>query len=145
MKRWLIISLIALVISILHLQLFNSQTGRRVEPWIADLWFNIRGVEAPPPDVAVIAMDESSYRVLDIPLDRAWPRSMHAKLLKRLKELEVKRVLFDIIFEGPSSDPKADEEPGLSFPRTPLQPCPAPLPTNEKEEYLRVRCSWSCS
>ncbi len=119
MKRWLIVSLISLVVSILHLQLFNSQIGRRVEPWIADVWFNLRGVETPPSDVAVIAMDESSYRVLNIPLDRAWPRSMHAKLLKRLKELEVKRVLFDIIFEGPSSDPIADQELADAFKLSP--------------------------
>jgi adenylate cyclase len=115
MKRLLIVSLIALVISILHSQIFSSRIGERVEPWIADVWFNLRGVEAAPPEVAVIAMDESSYRNLNIPLDRAWPRSMHAKLLKRLQELGVKRVLFDIIFQGPSSDPKADQELADAF------------------------------
>lgn len=115
MKRWIIVILIALVVSILHLQVFASQLGARVEPWVLDTWFNLRGVDEPPDEIALIAMDESSYRVLELPLDRAWPRAMHAKMLKRLAELGVKKVVMDIIFEGASSDPAADRALAEAF------------------------------
>lgn len=119
MKRWLIVSLIALVVSILHLQVFFSQLGERVEPWVLDLWFNMRGVDEPPEEVVVVAMDESSYGVLKIPFDVAWPRAVHAQLLKRFAELGVKRVAMDIIFEGPSSKPEADKALAEAFKSVP--------------------------
>lgn len=119
MKRWLIISLIALVVSILHLQIFFSKLGERVEPWLLDVWFNLRGVDTPPEDLVVIAMDESSYRVLNLPLDQAWPRAVHAKILQRLADLGVKRIAMDILFLGASSDPKADQDLSEAFALTP--------------------------
>ena len=119
MKRWLIVSLVALVISILHLQIFFSKLGERVEPWLLDVWFNLRGVDTPPEDLVVIAMDESSYRVLNIPLDQAWPRAVHAQLLERLAVLGVKRIAMDIIFAGPSANPEADKALAEAFKLTP--------------------------
>lgn len=120
MKRWLVAALVALVVSILHLQVFTSSIGERVEPWSLDLWFNLRGIDAPPPDVVLVSMDEASYRVLNIPIDRAWPRSLHAQLLNRLADLGAKRVAMDILFLGESSDPEADKALAAAMKRLPV-------------------------
>lgn len=63
-----------------------------------------------PQNVVVIAMDETSYRELGVSFDKLWPRALHAKLLRRLKELGVARVAFDVLFTGAGSDPEADRE-----------------------------------
>ena len=109
MKRWMVVLLLGLVVAIVHLQVFTSSWGERLEPLGLDLWFNIRGPIAPPNDVVVVAMDEQSYGVLGIAMDKAWPRAMHAEILKRLHEFGAKRVVMDILFIGESSDPKADK------------------------------------
>jgi len=109
MKRLIIVLLLGLVAALIHLQLFFSSWGDKLEPLALDLWFNIRGTVTPPNDVVLVSMDESSYQVLNVPLDKAWPRSLHAELLKRLKNFGVRRVAMDILFIDPSSDPKADQ------------------------------------
>lgn len=55
-------------------------------------------------------MDESSYSILEIPMNQAWPRAVHADLINRLGELGAKRVVMDVLFLGPSGDKKADEK-----------------------------------
>ena len=92
-----------------YLLVLASPWGEALELYTADLWFNLRGVKAAPKDIVIIAMDEASYEVLGIPLDQAWPRAAHAKLLQRLKELGTKRAVFDILFLGPGTNPDTDE------------------------------------
>lgn len=108
MKRWHLIIPLSLLVSIVQLVLSVSGVGDRVEVLAADLWFNVRGELSPPRDVVVVAMDESSYRVLGVPMDRAWPRALHAELLEKLKTYGVRRNVMDILFLGASSDPAAD-------------------------------------
>ena len=119
MKRKAISLLAAILVSVLHLQIFLSTTGDKIEPWALDFWFNLRGVQTPPQDVMIVSMDESSYRVLELPLDQAWPRAKHAELLTRLHELGAKRIIMDILFLGPSQNPKADQDLANSFKLTP--------------------------
>ena len=65
---------------------------------------------SPPSSVAVIAIDEDSYQHFDVsPLD-IWPRRLHARLIERLKKLDVKFVGFDLLFRGRSTDAGADAE-----------------------------------
>lgn len=119
MKRWIVISLLAVIAAILHLQILFSSWGERFEPLVLDLWFNLRGTIQAPSDVVVVAMDESSYRVLNVPMDQAWPRSLHAELLKRLHEYGAKRVVMDILFLGESSNQAADRSLAEALKLTP--------------------------
>jgi adenylate cyclase len=109
MKRWIVVLLLALVVSLAHMQIFFSSLGERVEPLALDLWFNLRGQVDPPGEVAVVAMDESSYQVLGLPMDQAWPRATHAELVRKLADAGAKRVVMDILFLGDSSDKRADQ------------------------------------
>jgi len=64
--------------------------------------------EVVPADTILIYLDERSHEVLGQPYDLAWDRSLHARLLDRLTTDGVKLVLFDILFDQPSSTPEAD-------------------------------------
>ncbi|MDP3980102.1 MAG: CHASE2 domain-containing protein, partial [Chlamydiota bacterium] len=75
-----------------------------------DLFFNIRGSLPSPRNVVIVAMDEDSYGNLGISPNQPWPRILHAKLIRRLKELGARRAVFDVLFLGSGSDAKADIE-----------------------------------
>jgi adenylate cyclase len=111
LNRWVTILLVALVASLIHTQLFYyPPIGERIEPWSLDLWFNLRGEIDPPEQVMLVAMDEDSYEELNLAMDTAWPRAVHARLLRRLAKAGVRRVIFDVAFLGESSSKKADAE-----------------------------------
>ncbi|MFO0417087.1 MAG: CHASE2 domain-containing protein, partial [Pseudomonadota bacterium] len=77
---------------------------------VSDQFKRLIGKKSPPSNIVVIAIDEPSYRELNVGFDKPWPRALHAKMLRRLKELGVSRVVFDILFTGPGSDPAVDQE-----------------------------------
>lgn len=110
MKRWMAVVLVALVTSLIHLQIYISNFGERFEYVASDLWYNLRGAVAPPDEVALVAMDEKSYQALGVPFDQAWPRRLHGQLLKLLAAAGAKRAVMDILFLGAGSNPDADQE-----------------------------------
>jgi adenylate cyclase len=65
-------------------------------------------VKPPSNDIVIIALDEPSYFNLNVPMGDTWPRAYHAKLLQRLAQDGVKRVVFDMLFVAPSVDSVAD-------------------------------------
>jgi adenylate cyclase len=73
------------------------------------------GKTPPPQNVVVIAIDETSYRELGVSFDKLWPRALHAKLLRRLKELGVASVAFDVLFTGPGANADDDRELAEAF------------------------------
>lgn len=76
---------------------------------VSDQWLRLSGPKPPPPGVFVVAIDEPSYREMKASYDKPWPRAFHAQLLHRLKALGAKKVAFDVLFTGASSDPSADQ------------------------------------
>jgi adenylate cyclase len=86
----------------------NTIPGQSFEFAINSMLVRQRGALPSPEDVAVVAMDESSYQALNLPMDRPLPRSVHAALIKRLGELGAARVVFDVIFVGRSASPEGD-------------------------------------
>jgi adenylate cyclase len=109
MNRWLRALALGIIAVLLH-QLLFATVGLRFEAVMADFWFNWKGPSSPPEDVILIAMDEDSYEELSIPMNQAWPRATHVQLLKRLAAAGAKRVVFDVLFLGPSDDPQTDAE-----------------------------------
>lgn len=110
MKRWLKILGLAALVAVAHTGLFRLPWGETLELRFLDLWFNVRGPVTPPNDVVIVAMDEESYDHIGISLNQAWPRALHAKLLRRLAECGAKRVVFDVLFLGEGPDAAADRE-----------------------------------
>ncbi|MEY4669646.1 MAG: hypothetical protein RL518_2345 [Pseudomonadota bacterium] len=81
--------------------------------------FQLRGEKTPREDIAVISIDEQSYSNLSVPLTSAWPRELHAKLLRKLESYAPKKIVFDVIFADTSSNAAVDEELATAIGRVP--------------------------
>ena len=72
-----------------------------------DLLFKLRGTQAPPPGVCVVAIDDTSFLERGVDLLERWPRELHAELIRVLKREGARAVAFDVLFDAPS-DPRQD-------------------------------------
>ena len=58
-----------------------------------------RSVTPPPPEIAVILIDEASLRMMNTRVGRwPWPRSLHADVVDFLAAAGARRIVFDILF-----------------------------------------------
>jgi adenylate cyclase len=82
-----------------------------LEDSIALRWlFLARGRVAPPPQVAIVSIDEGTSARLSLPARvRDWPRSIHGELVDRLVEHGASAIAFDVEFFRDSPDPSEDE------------------------------------
>ena len=101
---------IALGVGLVSSLILSTSPVEDLEFRVSDQWMRLRGPQVPPSKIVVVAIDEPSYRELKVPFDKPWPRSLHAKLLRNLKEFGAKRVAFDILFTGASSEPDVDRD-----------------------------------
>lgn len=65
-----------------------------------DLLHALRRPSAPPPEIAIVAIDESSFS--EIGRQWPWPRSLHARLVEVLAAEGASVVAFDVLFAEPS-------------------------------------------
>ena len=110
MKRWVLVLLLSIITTVVHLLCGFFPFSEQFEMLSMDLWGAIRGRAEAPKSVAVVALDEQSFGNLNVPMNQAWPRSLHAELLQKLNEYGAKKVVFDILFIGGGSDPKGDKD-----------------------------------
>lgn len=75
--------------------------GRALEQKGLDLLFLLRGSLAPPSDLVIVAIDEPSFAELG--LQWPWPRSLHARLVDRLRAAGATAIVLDILFAEPST------------------------------------------
>jgi adenylate cyclase len=81
----------------------------RLELYTVDQRFVIRGPRPTRPDIAIIGVDEVSLREMKARYGRfPWPRSVHARLIDRLRQAGAAVVAFDIVFDLPT--PEAEDE-----------------------------------
>jgi len=67
-----------------------------------DWLFEMRGAIEPPPEVALVAINERDISGLGLPkLPRDWPRSVHGELIKKLVEGGAAAIVFDMDFQRP--------------------------------------------
>lgn len=71
-----------------------------------DLLFAWRGVQPPPSQIVIVAIDELS--LAEIKRQWPWPRSIHAHLIKQLNKAGAKVIGFDVLFAEPS-EPQEDK------------------------------------
>ena len=114
MKLWARIG-IAFGVGVVTSLLVTTSLVEDLDFRVSDQWVRLQGRQQPPPGVVVVAIDEPSYRELKASFDKPWPRSFQAELLQKLKEFGAKRVAFDVLFTGASSDPAADERLAQGF------------------------------
>jgi adenylate cyclase len=75
-----------------------------------DRLFALRGPRAAPDEVCVVAIDDDSYGVIERENTLAWPRGLHADLIRTLKREGARAVAFDVLFTDPGADAAPDAE-----------------------------------
>src|SRR5438874_4151356 len=85
---------------------YETNLFRWLELHTVDARFDIRGGRAAPRDVAVVAIDTTTFN--EFP-KRQWPypRSLHAQAIRILKAAGARVIVYDIQFTEPTS-PKQD-------------------------------------
>jgi len=71
-----------------------------------DLRFQIRGTISPQLPIVIITIDQDSFDELNLPWP--WPRDLHALLIQKLAQNQVKLIALDILFVEPKADPRED-------------------------------------
>jgi adenylate cyclase len=92
---------IAIFTATITLIIYFSFPGRHFDMKVYDIYFCIKGPEAPSEDVVIVGIDEESF--LNINHQWPWPRSIHGELIKALRSSGAKAVVMDIIFSDPST------------------------------------------
>ena len=103
----------------LSVPLSSLETIAHLDAYQLDLLFRFRGERQPPSDVVQVAIDEQSYLQFGVPLTSAWPRALHARLLRALAQAGATRVVFDVIFSGASPEKLADRDFASAISRVP--------------------------
>jgi adenylate cyclase len=66
--------------------------------------------DMPVNEAVLVYMDEVSHLRLDQPLNAAWDRALHARIIDRLSALGARAIVFDVVFSEPNPDkPTADK------------------------------------
>lgn len=78
--------------------------------------FHVRGAITAPDNVAVVAIDQPSASRLNLPMTpRLWPRDLHARLIEQLTQAGARTIVFDLIFDTPSTIAEHDEKLAFSM------------------------------
>jgi adenylate cyclase len=107
-KHWLGCGLGAILATAIGFILFYSPIGSEVIHRSYDIPFALRRTYLPT-DAVIVYLDEVSHEVLNQPFGTGWNRAIHARLLEQLKIAGAKAVVFDILFDEPGADEKAEE------------------------------------
>ena len=100
------LAIVAVLASAIALVVYSTGALERSELDTVDARFSIRGIENPPDDIAVIAIDDVSFG----DLDKRWPfpRSLHGELIDILSGAGVEAIVYDVQFTEPTT-PKEDD------------------------------------
>jgi len=118
-RLWIELALVALVVALVLLARYSSPASQQLlnnmELRFLDLRFKARGprspadVQALAQRVTIVGLDDSATNKYS----RVLPRTVHAKLVKQLKQAGARAVIFDILFTDPGLDPAADKLFGI--------------------------------
>ena len=105
MRRWMKGLIFGIVTGLVGVILALTPLGTDFEKHIGLDWlFEVRGAIEPPPEVAVVAINERDIAGLGLPkLPRDWPRSIHGELIEKLVERGASVILFDMDFQRPKA------------------------------------------
>ncbi|MDH3690644.1 MAG: adenylate/guanylate cyclase domain-containing protein [Gammaproteobacteria bacterium] len=103
MPRWLKGLGVGVATGLIGVILTLIPVGTYFEQNVGLAWlFKVRGAIEPPPNVAVVAINDRATEGLGLPaLPRDWPRSIHARLIESLVERGASVIVFDLDFKRP--------------------------------------------
>jgi len=85
---------------------YATDALKRADLSTVDLRFHIRGTQAPPADVVLVAIDDASIGEVN---QWPFPRGLHARAIDRLAAAGAKVIAYDVQFTEPSADPDQDD------------------------------------
>ena len=87
---------IALAAAALAIVAYSTHLMRALELQSVDARFSVRGTQERPEDIVVVGVDDVTFNELGV----RWPfpRSLHARLIDRLREAGVKAIAYDVQF-----------------------------------------------
>ena len=96
---------VGLAASALALAALRLHVVQGLELNSADLRFDVRGTQAPPQNVVLVQVDDKTLSDLRM----RWPyrRTVHARLIDRLRADGAKVIAFDVLFDAPTKDDDA--------------------------------------
>lgn len=94
-------NLMALLVALTHVLIIGTPIGDRLENFTLSLWFRLRGAISAPSEIEIIAIDQNSYRALNIPYIDPWPRGKQAELLELLSKAGAKLAILDFFMLDP--------------------------------------------
>ncbi|MDX6603918.1 MAG: adenylate cyclase [Solirubrobacterales bacterium] len=92
--------MIALAAGALATVAYATHLMRALELQSVDARFSVRGTQERPSDIVVVQVDDRTFS--DLGIQWPFPRSLHAKVIDRLREAGAKTVAFDIQFTEPT-------------------------------------------
>ncbi len=105
-RRELAILLVVLFSAAIAVVAYATDLTRSLELQSVDARFSIRGTQATPDDVVVVGVDDRTFSELGV--QWPFPRSLHARVIERLREAGAKAIGVDIQFTEPTT-PRQDE------------------------------------
>jgi CHASE2 domain-containing sensor protein len=98
-RRWVSrMSVLGMVIAVgLGAVLLQFRVGSGLQLASYDWLFTLRPTIAMP-QAFVVYLDEESHSELKQPLNAAWDRALHARLIDRLSKAGARAIVFDIVF-----------------------------------------------
>ena len=111
--------LVAIGAVVLHTKLYFSKFGQGLDAFQADVWFRIRGIEAPPSEVALVILDERTYSELSLSHLSPVPRAVLAEVVDRIAEAGASLAILDLFFRDVGSDPEGNRKLADSLGRMP--------------------------
>lgn len=117
MARWLKHLLLGIVIGLTGVIVHLSPAGIWMEEKFGLYWlFHLRGAITAPDNVVVVAIDQPSASRLNLPTTpHSWPRELHARLIEQLTQAGARIIVFDLIFDSPSTIAAYDQKLALSM------------------------------
>jgi adenylate cyclase len=126
-RREVAILLVVLIAAGIAILAYATHLLRSLEQQSVDARFSVRGTQERPSDIVVVGVDDVTFNQLGI----RWPfpRSLHGRVIDRLREAGVKAVGYDVQFTEPTT-PKQDNalieavarDPGIVLSTTEVNP-----------------------
>ena len=99
-SRTLAMAIVAVASAALAITAYATGLFRELELDTVDARFSVRESQAPPEDIVVVGIDDVTFS----DLDEQWPfpRSLHARVIDRLREAGAKVIAYDVQFTEPT-------------------------------------------
>lgn len=102
--------LIAFLISISTIAFWVTEVGQKLDLWVLEKFFEIRGARPAPKDVVIVGIDDESYQKLDVSTRLPFPRILVAKALEQIVQANPKAVIIDAKIPKEREDLEADQK-----------------------------------